>query len=97
MNYEYWETSEEKEERIRLIWLKSKQKTLDNLELSNEINERENLDLPKGREGLEENIESLSNVLTKQVRDLRLKIDQNLLKIKKHPVFGTNYKYYKGK
>jgi len=97
MNYEYWETAEEREERLRLIWMQSKQKTLSNLEISNKEAANENFDMPKERISLEENIESLSNVLTKQIRDLRFKIDQNLLKANKHPVFGSNYKYYKGR
>jgi mRNA-degrading endonuclease YafQ of YafQ-DinJ toxin-antitoxin module len=97
MNYEYWETPEEKEERLRLLWIESKQKTLNNLELSNEINTKENLDMPKDKISLEESIESLSNILTKQMRDLRFKIDQHLLKGNKHPMFGSNYKYYKGR
>ena len=94
MNYEYWETTEEKEERLRLIWMQSKQKTLSNLEISNNEAASENFEMPRERISLEESIESLSNILTKQIRDLRFKIDQNLLKAKKHPVFGSNYKYY---
>ncbi len=97
MNYEYWETPEEKEERLRLLWLESKQNTLNNLEISNEINIKENINVPKDKITLEESIESLSNILSKQMRDLRFKIDQNLLKENKHPVFGSNYKYYKGR
>lgn len=97
MNYEYWETAEEKEERLRLIWLESKQKLLNNLERSNNITDIENMKIPSDKAGLEENIQSLANSLTKQIRDLRFKIDQNLLKLNKHPVFGSNYKYYKNR
>ena len=77
MNYEYWETTEEREERLRLIWMQSKQKTLSNLEISNNEAASENFEMPRERISLEESIESLSNILTKQIRDLRFKIDQN--------------------
>jgi len=96
MNYEYWETHEEKEERLRIKWIESKQKLLSNIEFTNELISTENIDLPKDPKATEESIQKLSNDLCKMIRDLRFKIDQNLLKQNKHPLFGSNYKYYKG-
>lgn len=96
MNYEYWETPEEKEERLRIKWIESKQKLLNNIEFTNEIINLEKIDVPKDPKATEEGIEKLTNDLCKLIRDLRFKIDQNLLKQNKHPMFGSNYKYYKG-
>jgi len=96
MNYEYWETLEEKEERLRINWIESKQKVLSNIEFTNELINMEKIDVPKDPKATEEGIQMLSNDLCKLIRDLRFKIDQNLLKQNKHPLFGSNYKYYKG-
>ena len=96
MNYEYWETPEEKEERLRINWIESKQKLLKNIEMTNSLVERDGIELPRDLITTEDTIEKLSNELCKMIRDLRFKIDQNLLKINKHPLFGSNYKYYKG-
>ena len=96
MNYEYWESPEEKEERLRIKWIESKQKLLSNIEMTNKIIETEKLDMPRDNKSTEENIEKLTHDLCKLIRDLRIKIDQNLLKVNKHPIFGSNYKYYKG-
>ncbi len=96
MNYEYWETPEEKEERLRILWIESKQRLLNNIDMSNRIINIDKIDVPTDSKSTEENIENLSNDLCKLIRDLRFKIDQNLLKQNKHPLFGSNYKYYKG-
>lgn len=96
INYEYWETLEEKEERLRIKWIESKQKLLSNIEMTNKIIEIEKIDIPKDQKITEENIEKLTSNLCKLIRDLRFKIDQNLLKQNKHPIFGSNYKYFKG-
>lgn len=96
MNYEYWETLEEKEERFRIKWIESKQKLLSNIEFTNELISLEKIDIPKNSKATEESIQKLTNDLCKLIRDLRFKIDQNLLKQNKHPLFGSNYKYYKG-
>lgn len=96
MNYEYWETPEEKEERLRIKWIESKQKYLSNLEMTNKIVEEESIKLPKSSVEADKNIQELSNELCKMIRDLRMKIDQNLIKLNKHPLFSSNYKYYSG-
>lgn len=96
MNYEYWETLEEKEERLRIKWIESKQKVLNNIEFTNQILNIEKIDVPKDPKATEEGIQKLTNDLCKLIRDLRFKIDQKLLKQNKHPLFGSNYKYYKG-
>ena len=36
----------------------------------------------------------LNESIASLVREIRRKIDQNLLKIKKHPIFRSNYRYY---
>jgi len=95
MNYEYWETLEEKEERLRIKWIESKQKLLSNIEMTNKIIEIDKIDIPKDQKLTEENIEKITINLCKLIRDLRFRIDQNLLKQNKHPIFGSNYKYFK--
>jgi hypothetical protein len=71
--YHYWEDSNEKETRLRELWIKSKRRHLT----------QENEDIIK-----------LNESIAETVRSLRLKIDQQLIKNRKHPAFGANYKNY---
>jgi hypothetical protein len=41
-----------------------------------------------------EELTKLDDAIAELVRNIRRKIDQNLIKMRKHPVFGANYRFY---
>jgi hypothetical protein len=70
--YQYWEDDNQKETRLRELWIKSKRRQLEgNTQVS-----------------------KLNDEIADLVRTLRRKIDQQLMKGRKHPVFGANYRNY---
>lgn len=74
--YQYLETLEEKEERLRKIWINSKKNLIDSKTFEKN-----------------KNFLKINKEIIELIKSLRIKIDQNLLKNKKHPVFGTNYRH----
>jgi hypothetical protein len=79
--YYYWEDLDEKEMRLRELWINSRKERLE-----------KNINRP---ESLSRELQKLNDNISVLVRNLRRKIDQTLLKNRKHPIFGANYRYYK--
>lgn len=79
--YYYWEDLDQKEMRLRELWINSRKERLE-----------QNMKRP---EALSKELTKLNDNISVLVRNLRRKIDQTLLKNRKHPIFGANYRYYK--
>jgi len=79
--YYYWEDLDQKEMRLRELWINSRKERLE-----------QNMKRP---ETLSKELTKLNDNISVLVRNLRRKIDQTLLKNRKHPIFGANYRYYK--
>ena len=75
--YNYMETIEEKEKRLKKLWIMTKRNRTIQRSLESPTNEE---------------IININNDIVKLVRNIRYKIDQNLLKNQKHPIFGANYR-----
>ncbi len=80
-SYYYWEDADEKEMRLRELWINSCKNKLE-----------KNIKRP---DYVIKDLQKVNEDISELVRSLRRKIDQSLLKIRKHPIFGANYRYYK--
>jgi hypothetical protein len=80
-SYYYWEDLDEKENRLRELWINSMKVKLERAAKNPKYHLKD--------------INILNEEISDLVRNLRRKIDQTLLKNKKHPIFGANYRYYK--
>ena len=78
MEYKFWETQEDKEERIKKIWIDLKRK-----------NDLGGLDQRSTGEQLE-----LNREITELVRKIRWRVDQELTRRSIEPVFKENYYSY---
>ena len=78
MEYKFWETQEDKEERIKKIWINLKRK-----------NALGGLDQRSTGEQLE-----LNKEITNLVRKIRWRVDQELTRRSIEPVFKENYYTY---
>ena len=79
--YYYWEDLDEKESRLRELWINSKKVKLERAIKYPRLHMKD--------------LDRLNDEIGELVRNLRRKIDQALLKNRKHPIFGSNYRYYK--
>jgi hypothetical protein len=79
--YYYWEDTEEKEARLRELWINTYKDRLE-----------KNIKRP---ESVTKDLQKLNDEIAVLLRNLRRKIDQNLILNRKHPIFGSNYRYLK--
>lgn len=79
--YYYWEDAEEKEARLRELWINTYKDRLE-----------KNIKRP---ESVSKDLQKLNDEIAVLLRNLRRKIDQNLILNRKHPIFGSNYRYLK--
>ena len=78
MEYKFWETQEDKEERIKRIWIDLKRK-----------NALGGLDQRTSQEQIE-----LNQQITELVRKIRWRVDQELTRRSIEPIFKENYYTY---